>query len=184
VNLLRLFVFTLLFVRVVFAQEDVLYPLTNGSSWTYNVIAKKNYTVTNKIVEEKLIDGVKWYKLHEYDSILWVRNNKLGQVEAANYFGKETPPLEKAQEVVAFKFPVKLGDTWEYNGAIVTYKGIERMEVPAGIFECHVYYIDLGDDFYDKLCIAKDIGIVYNEEIVEDNDKEISKLIKYEIKEK
>lgn len=167
---------------MLFAQCAYTEPLFNfhaGSSWTYQVEGNENYKVTNEVIEVKTVDGQNWYKLVEYGETFWVTNKEHGQFEAINFFDKDPSQTDKAEEVLVFKFPAKVGETWSNNESPTTYLGIKNIVVPAGEFECHMYYIGMGNENYSKSCIAKHIGVVYNEARLENNSKEVSKLLYY-----
>jgi len=159
---------------------DPLFYFHAGSSWTYQVDGNKRYKITNKIVEVKIVDGQNWYKLSEYGETFWVTNKEHGQFEAINFFEKTPSQIARAEEVLVFKYPAKVGETWNNNYSPTTYLGIYNIIVPAGEFQCHMYKIDMGNGDYSKTCIAKDVGVVYNEAKLNKGSKEISKLLYYE----
>ena len=161
------------------AYAEPLFYFHVGSSWTYQVEGKKNYQVTNKVIEVKTIDGQNWYKLVEYGEVFWVANKEHGQFEAINFFDKNPSQLQKAEEILVFKYPAEVGETWKNNDSPTTYLGTTNIVVPAGEFTCHMYHIDLGKGDYSKSCIAKHVGVVYNEVKFENNSTEISKLLHY-----
>lgn len=157
-------------------SADPLFDFHVGSSWTYQVEGNESYKVTNKVTEVKTIDGLNWYKLIEYGEVFWVTNKKGGQFEAINFFEKSASQITKAEETLVFKFPAQVGEVW---GNTTTYLGIKNIVVPAGEFRCHMYSIDMGNGNYSKSCIAKNVGVVYNEAMLENNIREISRLLYY-----
>lgn len=168
----------LLFVSPYINAEPLFY-FHAGSSWTYQVDGYKNYKVTNKVTEVKTIDGQNWYKLLEYGETFWVTNKEGGQFEAVNFFEKSPSQIDKAEEVLVFKFPAKIGEKWNNNSSPTTYLGVQTIIVPAGEFQCHMYNIDMGQSNYSNSCIAKDVGVVFNEAQLENKPKETSKLLYY-----
>lgn len=167
----------LLFSPCVCAEP--LFYFHSGSSWTYQVEGEKNYEVTNEVVEVKTVDGQNWYKLVEFGETFWVANKEGGQYEAVNFFEKMPSQIEKAEEVLIFKYPAKVGETWGNYYSPTTYLGVKNIIVPAGEFRCHMYYIDMGNGDYSKPCIAKNVGVVYSEAVLNNGPKEISKLLYY-----
>jgi len=163
-------------------QAEPLFDLKVGSSWVYQVEGGSQSSVTNRISEARTVKGVKWYKLIEYGEIFWVRNTKYGQVEALNFFDRVPEELEDAEEVLIFKYPADIGEKWDNNGSPTTYKGVETMTVPLGTFECHMYFIDMGQGNYSKSCIALNIGVVYNASVLDGGQKEVSKIVKFDQK--
>ena len=161
-------------------QTGYLFDLHVGMSWTYQVEGEDSKTVTNKITAVRTIGGQQWYKLIEYGDIFWVRNTERGQVEAANFFARDPAPEDKPEEALVFKYPVTNGETWDNLESPTTYNGTEVVTVPAGTFECHIYFIDMGNGSYSKSCIANNVGVVYNEFVPDEGSKEISRLIRYE----
>ena len=158
---------------------EPLFYFHAGASWTYQVDSTKNYQVTNKVISVKTIDGQNWYELVEYGEKFWVANKEYGQVEAINFFEEKPSQISKAEEILVFKYPAKVGEKWGEIGSITTYLGTKNITVPAGEFTCHMYNIDMNKGNYSKSCIAKNIGIIYNEAVLENNPKEISKLLSY-----
>ncbi len=168
----------LLSPTLIFAEP--LFYFHTSSSWSYQVTKDNSKSViTNKVLELRTIDGQNWYKLSEYGEIFWVNNKEYGQVEAVNFYEKDPSPNSKAEEVIVFKYPAKIGETWENYGSPTTYLGIKTVKVPAGEFECHMYNIDMENNNYSKTCIAKNIGPVYNEAALYNEPVEISELINY-----
>jgi hypothetical protein len=174
-----LFVFLVLSGAV---QSEPLFYFHVGSSWTYQVEGGSKGIVTNRVSEMRVVRGKNWYKLIEYGEIFWVGNSELGQVEAVNFFEKTPGQNDKPEEILIFKYPAEVGETWGNVGSPTTYKGIETITVPAGTFDCYLYYIDMGQGDYSKSCIALNIGVVYNESVFNGGAKEISRLLKYEQK--
>ncbi len=175
---MRYFIFSLLFCSQS-AYAEPLFYFHAGSSWTYKVESKENHQVTNKVTEVMTVDGQNWYKLIEYGETFWVANKEHGQFEAINFFEDNPTQISKAEEVLVYKFPAKIGETWGNNDSPTTYLGIKTIIVPAGEFECHMYNIDMGNGNYSKSCIAKNVGVVYNEARLENNSKEVSRLLHY-----
>lgn len=168
----------LLFPTVTYAEP--LFYFNVGAKWTYLIDGPTRSTVTNTITEVKSMNGKSWYKLLEYGEIFWVTNTEIGQVEAVNFFGEEYLTKDEIEESLVFKYPAKIGESWNNLASKTTYEGGKTVTVPAGTFDCHGYIIDMGSGDYSYSCIAKGIGIVYNESILDGGVKEVSKLIKYE----
>lgn len=176
---MRTYLFILLLVSQAASAEPLFY-FHVGTAWTYEVEGSTTSTVTNTVSEVRTVNGKNWYKLVEYGETFWVGNTERGQVEAVNFFDGNPEQLDEPEEVLIFKYPATVGETWNNAGSPTTYKGKQTITVPAGIFDCHVYFIDMGLGYYSKSCIANNVGVVYNEAILENGVKEISKLIKYD----
>ncbi|WP_417585875.1 hypothetical protein [Nitrincola sp.] len=162
------------------AFADSLFSLTVGAKWIYELEGGTSKTITNSIKEVRTVDGKDWYRLSEYGETFWVRNTEQGQVEAVNFVNQDPDQLNNPEEILVFKYPAEVGETWPNMGSPTTYKGIQTYTVPAGTFDCHEYYIDLGEGYYSRSCIAIDIGVVYNVAVLDGGKKEVSKLIRYE----
>lgn len=162
------------------ALSDSIFSLHVGDKWIYQIEGGSTNSATNSVAEVRTINGKNWYKLIEFGDSFWVRNTDLGQVEAVNFFDRTPDQFDVADEVLVFKYPAKVGETWPNNDSPVTYRGVKTITVPAGTFDCHEYYIDLGGDYYSLYCIAINIGIIYNEAVLYNRTKEISKLVRYE----
>jgi len=158
---------------------DSLFDLKKGSTWTYEVVDVQKYKVVNKVSAVKNIRGVNWYKLIEYEEVFWVRNSERGQIEAVNFVDISLSQTVTPVEVLIYKYPAEKGDEWDVFGSPVRYQGLQKVTVPAGSFNCHMYFFDMGNSNYSKTCIAKDIGVVYNENVLNNKTKEVSKLIAY-----
>ncbi len=157
------------------ANADALFDLHVGDTWHYETSGDPNDSVTNRISEIRTNAGATWYRLIEYGETYWVRNSESGQVEAIDYFETDLPEQPKAQESLIFKFPATPGDSWRTGETIIRYEGIEEIQVPAGTYKCHMYLFDMGADS-SKTCIAKDIGVIYNEFRIGDEPPRISRL--------
>jgi len=163
-------------------QVRNLYPLEVGKYWKYSVSGSKPYEVENHISRSKEINGKHWFQLIEYGERFWISNSSEGQIEAVNLYETEAEDYRNLDISVIFKFPVNHGDTWNSGGTPVKYIGEKLINVPAGEFRCHMYHMDLGGINYSDTCIAVDIGVIYNETILNEQDRQVSKLIEYGIR--
>jgi hypothetical protein len=175
-QIVMLMVFLFLSFAVV---ADGLFELKSGLSWTYEVEGGNTRKVTNKIHRSAVINGIRWYEMVEYGERFWIRNSDLGQVEAINLYEREPEKNQAVEEAVIFKYPAKIGQSWEVYGGVHTYKGMHKLTVPAGTYECHMYQIDMDGGSYNKSCIAEDIGVIYSESLLEGKEREVSRLISY-----
>lgn len=160
-------------------KANELFTFEVGKYWKYSVQASDTYEVVNHIEKSKIINGKKWYQLIEYGEKFWVSNSPKGQVEAVNLYetqGEYTGDLEVS---LIFKYPAKVGEQWGMPENLVIYNGLKSISVPAGKFNCHMYHMDLGGNNYSDTCIAEGVGVIYNESILNDGDKEISRLVEY-----
>lgn len=157
-----------------------LFEFEVGMSWEYRVSGKQSYNVVNRISMSKMINGKMWFQLTEYGEKFWVRNSPQGQVEAINLNETDAEKTDDLGVELIFKFPAKSGETWLSYGSLTKYIGIQEMNVPAGKFMCHMYHMDLGGGEYSDTCIAEGVGVIYNEAVLNGNEKEVSRLIKYE----
>ena len=158
---------------------DPLFYFSVGLEWKYQVEGDDKRVVTNAVTDVKTVKGRNWYKLEEYGETFWVGNSSLGQVEAIDFFEGDPGQLDEPEEVLIFKFPAKVGEIWYNVDSPTSYDGVKTLTVPAGTFNCHMYTINMGNGDYSKSCIAKDVGVVFNEAVLEGGLKEISKLISY-----
>ncbi|WP_155247331.1 hypothetical protein [Teredinibacter turnerae] len=140
---MRIFLLLLVLLSQTIRAEPLFY-FHVGATWTYQVEGGHQETVTNRVSEIRAVNGKNWYKLIEYGEVFWVANSEKGQVEAVNFFEGNPGQLEVPEEILVFKYPAKIGETWNNNESPTTYSGLEKITVPAGSFECHSYYIDMG----------------------------------------
>lgn len=167
----------LLFLPIT-AYADPLFELHIGDTWRYELVGDAENSVINQISESKTNVGQTWYRLVEYGETYWIRNASEGQVEAVEYFESELPSQPKVNEALIFKYPAQIGDSWGSGDTLISYEGVEKVTVPAGTYDCHMYLFDMGSD-YSKSCIAKDVGVVYNEFKIGDEAPRISRLISF-----
>lgn len=160
-----------------YGQE--LYDLEVGKTWKYAVSGKEPYEVVNHISRSKIIDGKRWFQLIEYGEKFWVINSSQGQMEAVNLNETDAEKTDNLGVELIFKFPAHAGETWVSAGTPTKYIGIKEISVPAGKFRCHMYHMDLGGKDYSDTCIAKGVGVIYNEAILDGGEKEISRLLSY-----
>lgn len=175
-------IFALFYAQTALSAE--LFPFSVGANWTYQLEGGTSDTVTTTVAEAKTIDGLTWYRLVEYGDSFWVRNAEHGQVEAVNYYDANPDEAGSPGQVLIFKYPAIEGEVWNNVDSPTTYRGMKTITVLAGTFECHEYYIDMGNGSYSLSCIAIDVGVVYNEAVFERGQKEISRLVRYELRTK
>ena len=156
-----------------------LYEFEVGMFWEYSVIGKNSYKVVNHVPRSKIINGKKWFQLVEYGEKFWVANSPQGQIEAVNLYETDAEKTDNLKIELIFKFPATEGDTWVPSETPTRYMGIREITVPAGEFMCHMYHMELGGKYYSDTCIAEGIGVIYSEAVLDNGEKEISKLIRY-----
>ena len=161
-------------------SAEPLFYFHVGAEWTYQVKGSTSRSVTNSVSEVRTINGKNWYKLIEYGEAFWVGNSDKGQVEAVNFFEDNPQQLDEPEERLIFKYPAKVGETWDNVESPTTYQGVTTVTVPAGTFECHIYFIDMGGGNYSKSCIAVNVGVIYNEAVLDSGAKEVAELVSYE----
>ena len=160
-------------------QAQGLFTFEVGKYWKYSVSGKKTYEMKNYIARSKIIKGKEWFQLIEYGERFWVSNSSEGQLEAVHLNETEAENTNDLGIALIFKYPAKAGDSWDSAGTPTKYIGIKTITVPAGTFKCHMYHMDLEGRNYSDTCIAEGVGIIYNESILNNQEKEISKLIEY-----
>ena len=161
-------------------QAQVLFELKVGKYWRYAVSGEKQHEVKNYIAKSKIINGREWFQLIEYGEKFWISNSSEGQLEAENLNETEAENTSDLGVSIIFKFPAEVGDSWKtYFGTHTKYIGLKTISVPAGTFTCHMYHMDLRGNDFSNTCIAEGVGVVYNESRLNNQTKEISKLIEY-----
>ncbi len=169
---------SLFFVQVVSAIE--LYPLHLGAVWWYEAELNgvPQEIMQSYIQHSVVVDGVEWFELVEDGQRFWVRNTPDGQAEAENYFDRDLNISEPIDEVLIFKYPAVVGETWSGVESSIAYLGLHTIEVPAGVFECHMYHFKDMDEVFSESCIAEGVGIVYNKFKDDGNKTSVIKLLK------
>jgi len=176
---MRMFWSVILLAAVMPASAGSLFELKVGMTWTYVIEGDNDGQVTNKIADAKLILGNRWFQLIEFGDRFWIRNSDIGQVEAVNLFDSDAENVTAIEELVIFKYPATAGEKWNESDSPITYLGKQRLQVPAGDFDCHVYHIHIVGDSYSKYCVAEGVGVIYNESILDDDSKRITKLLEF-----
>jgi len=157
-----------------------LYKLRVGLVWQYELEGAEQKVAKNSIIRSVVVNEVEWFELSEYGERFWVRNTEQGQVEAVNFFDRDIDLSEPAEEVLIFKHPASVGETWGRPNSPTSYLGLREVTVPAGTFNCHMYRFDLNAGAFSESCIAEEIGVVVNRFKRSDGSTEVSKLSRYE----
>lgn len=148
-------------------KEVNYYPLKKGMSWTYKLEQFQDGQSNNKfkemtmsVVEEKKVDNINQFVLNRsYPDAPIQPKPSLAKVfsdriEMSRYVQPEAlNALNEARTkdyIISIKFPVNVGESWEgreFNGGTetISVKGLEKLETPAGTFECvkvnhHIQY--------------------------------------------
>jgi len=185
-SLLGLFLLALL-CQCAASPAKPLYPLEAGLYWIYE--AEKNgqtLRIENHIEAAITIGKQPWFLSLEYGERFWIRNALEGQVEAVNLFNKKPQdavfekldPKAIRQELL-FKFPAQKGDHWAMLENTLRYEGLQTLTVPAGTFKCHAYSITQHQQTYAHSCVAEGVGVIYNENQLENGDWEVSRLLEW-----
>lgn len=160
---------------------DELYPLRVGSWWEYKVSGENYGTITNRIAESRVIDGVTWYRLIDHGDTFWIRNGRDGQIEAIALYGTDARhPVDDLEETLVFKYPVTPNETYRMGEDRVKVTGERTVTLPAGEFVCTMYVIEMGDGSRASHCITPGVGTI-EIEFITGGRRSISTLVDYHI---
>ncbi|MBZ2190548.1 hypothetical protein K8B33_15670 [Alcanivorax sp. JB21] len=163
------------------AHAEELFALNAGAEWFYEMEGGEAPEAVVRIDETRSVHGVVWYRLDEFGDVFWVRNGDGGQIEAVE--AGDNGPDEKRfyEEVLVFRYPAEPGERWELFDTEFTYQGLRPVDVPAGRFDCHAYHLDMGDGRYALSCFVPKIGLVYSESVLDDGEKTVARLVRFDI---
>lgn len=163
------------------AHAEVLYDLNVGAEWFYETEGMAAENGVARIDESRTVDGITWYRLYEFGDVFWVRNGEGGQIEAFEVGEDGFGARGAGEEVLVFRYPTEPGDSWEFHGTQVIYLGVQSMDVPAGSFDCHAYHLDMGEGDYSLSCFAAEVGLIYNESVLDGGAKSVARLLRFDI---
>lgn len=161
---------------------DVLFELHVGAEWLYEMEGTENRQGVVRIETAHAVDGVLWYRLNEFGEVFWIRNGDGGQIEALNV-DEDGPHMrgDADDELLVFHYPAEAGERWSFFDTEVTYQGVRSMSLPAGGFDCHAYHLDMGDGDYSLSCFTPEVGLVYNEAVLEGGPKTVARLLRFNV---
>lgn len=160
-------------------EPKALIPLSVGNSWSYQRVGG-DATASAKVLKSESRGGASWFLYKEFGDVFWLKNEEGNQVEAVNAFDKFDLP-EKLEQEVVFYSPAKAPAAYSSSGGSIQYRSCEKsLKVPAGIFPCHVYTIDLGEGNSSVNYYSPGVGLIRNE-FTTDSETVIFELTDYRV---
>ena len=157
------------------------YPLNIGAQWKYD--CGTNTKVTDTIVGDKTIDGVRWFIVERffdhYDSLqifMTIKENNI-------WIATESEGVLIDETRYYYRFDLPVGQTWSVDiqstlldsGTCVISEKTETITVPAGTYKkciCFIQHLTYKDDTYEiiKTWFAPNVGLVKVQVLEADSD--------------